>query len=200
MRQISQVSVLLVPAPAAAPYANMVHTKRGHVACFLPTLCARLSGFRGTPHQIIPKAMKASTSDACQLTKCCTAGSRSVVFFAQERNIHLDRAALTEEARVCMSCSSAWKLSPGTQATTCSYILVWNQRLKAAGQLKKHLSPILLNGHLKRWPTTGEADGLATSQNKPFACALGWRWGFTWFPQLSVCSPCGQTAKQFWGI
>lgn len=144
MRQISQVSLLLMPAPAAAPYANMVPTKRGHTACSLPALCASLSGFTGTPHQIIPKGTRASILDACQSTKCCTGGYRSVVFFAQERNIHLDRVALTEEARVCISCSSAWKLllvSSITRHTSHHLLIYFNVKTETEGSGSAEKTP-----------------------------------------------------------
>jgi len=113
--------------------------------------------------------MGASAFDACQLTKCRTPGYRSVVFFTQERNIHLNIAALTEEASVRMSCSSAWKLlllicvTPHTRQ---HFHVECGKSVRDGGETqtsevscKKTLSPTFTNGeevtHSQegRWPS-----------------------------------------------
>lgn len=152
-------------ASTAAPYANTVLTKWGHAACSLPFFCASVNGFRGAPHQIIPKAMGARTLDACQLTKCLDTRLQKLVFFTQERSIHLNIAPLTEEASVRMSCSSAWKLllllvyvTLHTSHCLLAYIyLMWTvgnqsemQTCKASSQVEKHPSPTFPNGRVRR--------------------------------------------------
>lgn len=154
-------------ASTAASHANTVPTDWGQAACSLPPLRASVNGFRGASHRNIPKARGASALDVCQLTKCFTPGYRSLAFCTQERNIHLDTAALAEAASVRVSCSSAWKrllliyVAPCTNHCLLLYILMQNagnrsetevkfKPLKAAGQLEKHRSPTFPDGHVKR--------------------------------------------------
>lgn len=171
MSQTSWVSLLSRWASSCCTLCKQYCPHKMGPCC---TLHACPNDFRGATHGIIPKELGAHALDMRQSNQCLCTTLQPLLFLCRGHK-HPSQHSSSDRISTCMSCSSAWELLLLVRVTLHTpasyylliYNLMWNvgdqsesevkcKPLKTAGQLEKYLSPMSLNGHVKRWPSARE--------------------------------------------